>query len=38
MMFIYKITEVKFCMSLRKYPGEKIAAKDTATYMNTTPS
>ena len=31
-MFIYKITEVKFCMSLRKYHDVTLAANDTAAY------
>ena len=32
MMFIYKITEVKFCITLRKYHDVTITANDTAAY------
>ena len=30
MMFIYKITEVQFCMSLRKYHDLSVSANDAA--------
>ena len=32
MTFIYKITEVKFCITLRKYHDVTIATNDTAAY------
>ena len=32
MMFIYKITEVKFCMSLSKYQDVIVATSDAAAY------
>ena len=32
MIFIYKITEVKFCISLRKYRDETLAANDVSAY------
>ena len=31
-MFIYKIAEVKFCITLRKYYDVTIAANDTAAF------
>ena len=31
-MFIYKITEVRFCMSLRKYHDVSVAANDDTAY------
>ena len=38
MMFIYKITEVQFCMSLRKYHDVLTAAIDAAAYTQCFPS
>ena len=32
MIFIYKITEVKFCILLRKYCDVTIAANETSAY------
>ena len=32
MMFTYKITEVKFCMSLCKYHDVTLTANDAAAY------
>ena len=32
MIFIYKITEVKFCISLRKYRDETLAANEASAY------
>ena len=32
MIFIYKITEVKFCISLRKYNDVTLAAKEVSAY------
>ena len=32
MIFIYKITEVKFCISLRKYRDVTLAANEASAY------
>ena len=32
MIFIYKITEVKFCISLRKYGNVTLAANEASAY------
>ena len=32
MIFIYKITEVKFCISLRKYRDETLAVNEDSAY------
>ena len=34
MIFIYKITEVKFCMSLRNYHNANLTANDAAAYSD----
>ena len=34
MMFIYKITEVKFCIMLRKYHDVTLAANEASAYTH----
>ena len=34
MIFIYKITEVKFCISVRKYSDLSLAVNDASAYTS----